>query len=57
MDYETFKKKMSSGKSETMKEMSKFYRDCPALYNSYKEQWQQEQEREQQAQNRKLMGM
>ena len=54
MTYETFKWKSDSGKRGTLRELSKFAKESPELYQQYRERYHREQDEQTRLHNRRL---
>ena len=54
MTYETFKWKSDSGKRGTLRELSKFAKESPELYQQYRERYHKEQDEQAKLHNRRL---
>lgn len=54
MTYETFKRKSDSGERGTLRELSKFAKESPELYQQYRERYHKEQGEQQRLHNRRL---
>lgn len=54
MTYEQFVKKSESGEKGTLRELSKFAKESPELYQQYREKWQAERSEQQRLHNRRL---
>lgn len=54
MTYETFKRKSNSSEKGTLRELSKFAKESPELYQQYREKWQAERSEQQRLHNRRL---
>ena len=54
MTYEQFVKKSESGEKGTLRELSKFAKESPELYQQYRERYHREQDEQQKLHNRRL---
>ena len=54
MTYETFKRKSDSGERGTLRELSKFAKESPELYQQYRERYHKEQDEQAKLHNRRL---
>ena len=54
MTYETFKRKSDSSEKGTLRELSKFAKESPELYQQYRERHHREQDEQQKLHNRRL---
>lgn len=54
MTYETFKWKSDSGERGTLRELSKFAKESPELYQQYRERYHKEQDGQRKLHNRRL---
>ena len=54
MTYEQFVKKSESGEKGTLRELSKFAKESPELYQQYRERYHKEQGEQQRLHNRRL---
>ena len=54
MTYEQFVKKSESGEKGTLRELSKFAKESPELYQQYRERYHKEQGEQQRLHNRPL---
>ena len=54
MTYEQFVKKSESGENGTLRELSKFAKESPELYQQYRERYHKEQGEQQRLHNRRL---
>ena len=53
MTYETFKRKSDSGERGTLRELSKFAKESPELYQQYRERYHREQDEQTRLHNRR----
>ena len=54
MTYEQFVKKSESGEKGTLRELSKFAKESPELYQQYRERYRKEQDEQTKLHNRRL---
>ena len=54
MTYETFKRKSDSGERGTLRELSKFAKESPELYQQYRDRYHKEQDEQRKLHNRRL---
>lgn len=54
MTYKTFKRKSDSSEKGTLRELSKFAKESPELYQQYRERYHREQDEQQKLHNRRL---
>ncbi len=54
MTYEQFKQKSDSGERGTLRELSKFAKESPELYQQYRERYHREQDEQTRLHNRRL---
>ena len=54
MTYEQFVKKLESGEKGTLRELSKFAKESPELYQQYRERYHKEQDEQAKLHNRRL---